>query len=113
VDTGLFSRLVLNVSRRLEGQKHRSINYNEFKKIFEGMPGWEGHFAPETPLDHILKNPFIYLSNHDLPNEISTSRLIFIGILLCKGNARLRAEVLWTVIQEGDQTFLSACDKDF
>lgn len=49
----------------------------------------------------------------DHPDEISTSRLMLVAILLCNGNARLRAEVLWNVIQEGDITFISAADKDF
>ena len=77
------------------------------------MPDWAGHFADDTPLMHCLKAPFMYPEPEAHPDEISTARLLLVGILLCKGNARLRAECFWNVIQDGDQDFLSAADKDF
>lgn len=77
------------------------------------MPGWENHFETGTPLIKLLKDPYLYPNKKLNPQDISVSRLLLIGILLCKGNAHSRAEVLWKVIQDGPTPFLSASDKDF
>jgi hypothetical protein len=62
------------------------------------MPSWESHFENGTPLLKLLRDPYLYPNKQQNPQDISVLRLLLIGILLCKGNARARAEVLWKVV---------------
>lgn len=77
------------------------------------MPGWERHFEPETPLMNLLAKDYFRPDSENFPDELSTERIILVGILLCRGNARMRADVFWRVVQEGPTPFIGAQDKDF
>lgn len=90
-----------------------TISYEEFKAKFEVFPEAQGHFDNGTPLRKLLDDPYFMPDPVNKPRQLSAERLILLGILLCKGDAQKRAEVLWRVVQEGTTPFISAADKDF
>ena len=119
----LFEDMVLNLC--VQDENHTSNNreiktipFSLFKDSFEDMPDWGGHFDQGTPLMVILQEayfePYASETPHELEDrDLSVDRLILMGILLCKGKARERAEVLWRLVQTHEQEHIAATDKDF
>lgn len=74
-----------------EELKLATIPLSVFRESFETWPGWEHHFEPGTPLMNLMNSEFFHPYPEEQPDDISVDRLILLGILLCKGTARMRA----------------------
>ena len=90
-----------------------TVPYDCFKETFEAMPGWEGHFDEDSLLTRLLAIDFFRPYAEEHPDDLCLDRLLLLGILLCKGNARTRAEVFWSVVQTPDQKDIAVMEKDF
>ena len=54
-----------------------------------------------------------YLRDEDDADNINLNSILLLGILLCAGDAELKARVFYDILQDSLQPLISANDKDF
>ena len=67
---------------------------------------------PDSILSKLLLNLKAF-KVEDKEGHIAKAPLLLWGMTLCGGDASNKAKVFWDVLQDGEQKFISANDKDF
>jgi len=112
LETAEFYKLVTSISEKKDGMKLDTIDLHRFIETFKIVKGWEKHFEENTPMSLLLKDQYFYPYPDEFPDALSADRLLLMGILLCKGKAKQRAQIYWNIVQTPEQETIAASDKD-
>eukprot|EP00347_Sterkiella_histriomuscorum_P004742 403359281 len=88
-----------------------SVSLAQLQYAFKDDKKWSDLYDEHSNLVQILKSE--YFRDENLHNEINLQALILWGLLLCNGDAALKARVFYDVLQDNLQETISANDKDF
>ena len=97
------------VKRFVFGKK--SVSFAQLKYAFKDDKKWADLQDENSLLVEILKSEFF--EDEDTTGELSLQSLLLWGVLLCAGDARLKARVFYDILQDSLQDSISASDKDF
>jgi hypothetical protein len=72
---------------------------------------WADINDDNSVLSKVLKSK--YFADSENEGQVSRDALLIYGMLLSTGDAKLKARVLYDILQDNNQEFISANDKDF
>ena len=97
------------VKRFVNGKN--SVTLQQLRYAFKDDKKWSDLFNEDSVLCQILESEFF--EDEKNQGEINIHALILWGLLLCPGDNKLKARVLYDVLQDSLQPTISANDKDF
>ena len=89
----------------------KSLTLDELKQAFADVAAWQDIKQEGSVLCQVLKSK--YLQDEECLDEISKNKLRLLALMLCAGEPKQKVQVLYTILQDSDQPYISALDKDF
>lgn len=91
--------------------EEKTVTLEKLREIFAGDKVWADINDDNSLLVKVLKSE--YFKDDDKEFHISRDALILYAVLLSQGDAKTKARVFYDVLQDNNQEFISANDKDF
>ena len=99
------------IKRLVYADDNGTLTFEQLCFAFERSQNWSDLKNPRSRLYKLFHHPLLY--DEKQPSLLNVHRCILLGLVLCNGEDKLKARVLYDVLQDGMQQSISAGDKDF
>lgn len=97
--------------KTISGAEKKSFTLTQLREALGSDKVWADLSNDNSTLVKILTSE--YFKSEDNEGEISRDAAIIYALLLSVGDAKTKARILYDVLQDNNQEFISANDKDF
>lgn len=97
--------------KRATGDDKKTLTLEEFQAAFAKDSSWDALNDSESLLRKVLNSEYFKTESNVF--ELNRDALILMGVLHSKGDLKTKTRVFYDVLQDNNQSFIAASDKDF